>query len=255
MTQQNFYHLTKVSGNSKTGPIPVSTSSRSTCPKVCPLRRDSEGGCYADGGKVAIHWNKVSSGERGADFQTFLKEVARLPKGIVWRYSQAGDLPGDGDANRLDRGQCLALAKVGTSRNKRPIAFTHFPLLPGSDPNAEHNAQVIRDMSMTVNLSANNPAEADALADTGIGPVVTVLPESDLGKRHGKTPAGRTLLVCPATWPELDNMTCARCKLCAKSNADRNKIVIGFPAHSAGKKKATAVCLSTSNLHEGANHA
>ena len=71
------YQLTKVSGNSKTGPIPVSTSSKSTCPKACPFRRDNEGGCYADsGGPIQWHFDKVSRGAKGTDFSAFLKEVA-----------------------------------------------------------------------------------------------------------------------------------------------------------------------------------
>jgi hypothetical protein len=46
--------LTLVSRNAKTGPIPVSTTTRETCPDVCPFRKDNEGGCYAEGGPIRM---------------------------------------------------------------------------------------------------------------------------------------------------------------------------------------------------------
>src|SRR5262249_37642211 len=51
----------------------------------------------------------------------------------------------------------------------------------------------------TINLSANNPAHADQLAELDIAPVVTVLPASVDGAvtKTVKTPAGRTITVCP----------------------------------------------------------
>jgi hypothetical protein len=55
-------HLTLVSSNAKTGPIPVSTSSAVTCSDACPFKKD---GCYADSGPLALHWSKVTSGQRG----------------------------------------------------------------------------------------------------------------------------------------------------------------------------------------------
>ena len=235
------YHLTLVSGNKKVGPIPVSTSYRSTCPPTCPLMGN---GCYAENFPLKLLWDRVTEGTKGTDFQTFLKAIAKLPEGTAWRHNQAGDLPGEG--GKLDREANLTLARVGTSRRKQPICYTHYEVLPGSHPDARHNARVIQDMEMTINLSADNLSEADAMADLGIGPVVTVLPYTDTGKyRHTKTPAGRDVVMCPAEWVE--GMTCARCKLCAKSNTDRNGVVVGFFTHGAGKKKATAVCMETNH--------
>jgi hypothetical protein len=67
---KNYYHITKNSTNRKTGKIYVTTSSNSTCPD-CPFKNNN--GCYACGGPLRIHWNKVSIGERGVDFKTFIK--------------------------------------------------------------------------------------------------------------------------------------------------------------------------------------
>jgi hypothetical protein len=84
-------HLTLISGNEKTGPIPVSTTSADTCPDVCPLKNG--GGCYAEHGRLRIHWDKVSAGERGMDWDSFCHIIAGLPDKTFWRHNQAGDLP------------------------------------------------------------------------------------------------------------------------------------------------------------------
>ena len=59
-------HITPRSGNAKTGPIPVTTTERASCPSTCPFY---DKGCYAKSGPLALHWRKVSDGERGTDWQ------------------------------------------------------------------------------------------------------------------------------------------------------------------------------------------
>ena len=65
-------HLSRVSSNSKVGPIPVSTTESATCPPSCPF---IDAGCYAKTGPVSWHWNKVSSGLRGDTFNEFLNKI------------------------------------------------------------------------------------------------------------------------------------------------------------------------------------
>ncbi len=103
------------------------------------------------------------------------------------------------------------------------------------------------------NLSANNPAHADKLAELGIAPVVTVLARAYRRQavRHrfkrqrdqwaetiGEwlertaslpryTPAGRRIAVCPATHTD------ATCKSCGVACARARDAVISFPAHGA----------------------
>lgn len=72
-----YYHITKKSSNKKTGPMPVVTSSQLTCPNACPFKRN---GCYADGGPLRLHWDKVTSGERGLTFSQLLEELRGLPR-------------------------------------------------------------------------------------------------------------------------------------------------------------------------------
>jgi hypothetical protein len=87
-------HITMKSANVKTGPIPVSTSSADTCPGSCPFKKQ---GCYADSGPLALHWAKVTAGDRGMQWSEFCDVIAALPAGQLWRMNQAGDLPGAGE--------------------------------------------------------------------------------------------------------------------------------------------------------------
>ena len=218
------YHLTRVSANSKTGPIPVSTTSKSSCPASCPLKGN---GCYADNGPLAMHWKAVSEKGRGYDLEKFCQEIKRLPKGQLWRYGQAGDLPGDAD--QIDTTALDAIAQA--NRGRRGFAYTHYP------PGVGNNADAIRAavaQGFVVNLSANNLEHADELADTGIAPVVTLLPPEHRSPTH--TPSGRLVAICPAS--VRDEVTCATCGICAHPT---RKAIIGFPAHGTSAQKARKV--------------
>ena len=92
--------LTPISSNIKTGNIPVTYSTAEWCPDSCPLKPyiDATTGkrkspCYAGNGHTAIHWNKVTAGERGGSWNDLCTNVRRLPKGGIWRHNVAGDLP------------------------------------------------------------------------------------------------------------------------------------------------------------------
>lgn len=223
------YHVTPKSSNKKTGPIPVTTTSANTCPDACPLKKN---GCYADGGPLAIHWRKVTAGERGTDLAGLCDFISDLPEGQLWRHNQAGDLPGTNDS--IDISAMLEL--IHANRGRRGFTYTHKPL------NRPSERAVIRDANangFTVNLSANTPEHADELSELNIGPVVTLLP-ADTTAKVTRTPAGRKVITCPAAIDNPRLPDCATCGMCA--SADRDTI-IGFPAHGASKKKATLVSL------------
>ena len=220
-------HLTLVSRNVKTGPIPVSTTSAESCPSACPF--NNANGCYAASGPLAIHWRKVTNGLSGDSYGAFLDKVSRLIKGQLWRHNQAGDLIGEGDT--LDV-QALALL-VKANKGKRGFTYTHKPLASQIERDA------IRDANkggFTVNLSGNTLAHADSLADLGIAPVVVVLPHD--ATSNTTTPKGRKVVVCPAT--QRDDVSCASCGLCAL----QRDAIVGFPAHGPSKRKASAIAAS-----------
>ena len=220
------FYLNKKSKNKKTGKMPVSTSDRGTCPDSCPFKNN---GCYAEGYPLKGRWDEVTSGKRGSLFSDFLKQVSALPKNILWRHNQAGDLPGDG--KNIDRGGLLALASANAG--KRGFTFSHYNV-----ESNKHNRAAIATANakgFTINLSANNLNHADKLADLHVGPVATVLPH-DFDERKTTTPKGRIVAQCPATYR--DDVTCKTCGLCQKQS---RKVIVGFPAHGNSKKKASKI--------------
>jgi len=232
MTTIQHVHITAHSSNKKTGPIPVTTSSRDTCPDTCPLKRSDTGnGCYADGGPLAMHWNAVTSGKRGGTMGALCDHIKKMPRGQLWRHNQAGDLPGKG--NRINALQLQQIARA--NRGKRGFTYTHKP------PTAHNIAAITaaNNAGFTISLSANNPAHADQLAAHGL-PVVTIV-AADQNKKVTFTPAGRKMVMCPAAIDDTDTMNCSRCGICALPAARRDYIV-AFPAHGSSHKRAAAAC-------------
>jgi len=217
--------MTLQSKNKKVGKMPVTTSTATTCPTSCPFKAN---GCYAYGYPLKGHWDKVTEGERGDDWPTFISKIKALPPMQKWRHNQAGDLPGD--MEELDGDKCVDLARA--NEGKRGFTYTHYDVLDNFQNAIIVN--VMNHLGFTVNVSANNLDHADKLCDMDIAPVVVVLPIEQT--TNTVTPKGRKVVVCPATFK--DDVSCASCMLCEKW--DRN-VVVGFPAHGTSKKKASAI--------------
>lgn len=208
-------HLTLKSTNVKTGPIPVSTTAKDSCPTDCAMRS----ACYAASGPLALHWAAVSAGTRGTSWGQFTQAIAALPTGQLWRHNQAGDLPQiDGTVDAVKLGQ-LVQANIG----RRGFTYSHHRDAASLAWIKHANA-----WGFTVNLSANDLRDADTLADTGAGPVVVVLPSTQ--NENTTTPAGRRVVVCPAT--QRDDVSCATCQLCQRQRTT----IVGFPAHGTRKR-------------------
>jgi hypothetical protein len=87
-----------------------------------------------------------------------------------------------------------------------------------------------------VNLSGNNPSHADTLAALEIAPVVTIASRDLFADgKVARTPAGRTIVRCPA---EYRDTSCAECAMCALPARD---YVIGFTVHGAGASRADII--------------
>lgn len=213
------YHFVRVSANSKTGPIPVTYSERETCPPSCPHYRAD---CYAEDYYTRMVWDKVPA--RGGDLAALCLAIDQLPPGQLWRHNVAGDLPGTGEeVDPVALGQ-IVRANIG----RRGFTYTHK-----KSPDALHWASMATQWGFTVNLSADDAGDADALAETGAGPVVAIVPTDTPEKSY--TPAGRTIVVCPAQ--TRDNVSCGTCGLCAR--ADR-AVIVGFRAHGSRARVADA---------------
>jgi hypothetical protein len=219
MTNTTKYRITLKSRNRKVGPIPVTTTEKSSCPSACPLAGN---GCYADGGPLAIVWKQTET--MGMDIDQLCSQIESLPAGQLWRMNQAGDLAHN-DQN-IDGASLDKLVKA--NRGKRGFTYTHHDM---GRPANRDLMRFANQEGFTINLSGNNPAHADQLADMGIGPVVTVLPIDQL--ENTTTPAGRKITICPVVTGRATS--CATCKLCAQAN---RKTIIGFPAHGMRRRAA-----------------
>jgi hypothetical protein len=224
-------HISLRSRNSKTGPIPVSTTSAKTCPPSCGLFDV----CYAKASHLNMHWQRVTSGANAISWTAFTKTVRALADGQLWRHNQAGDLPGTGEA--IDREALAAL--VEANAGKRGFTYTHKPVLPKTRQAQNNRTDIARAnrAGFTINLSGNNLGHADQLAALRIGPVVTVLPRDVTS--NVRTPQGRLVVVCPAVTHA--NVTCATCGLCQRANCN---VIVGFPAHGVLVKRADSVARS-----------
>jgi hypothetical protein len=226
-----FYHLTRVSGNSKTGPIPVSITSKDSCPNSCPLKKS---GCYAENSYLAMHWKRVTSGRSGSNINNFVSEISKLPRHSLWRHNQAGDLPGRN--NSIDSKALYAIVQANKKIRGHGFTFTHKPVL-GNSKSSIKNKKIIKEANkngFTINLSANNLEHADKLVNVDCAPVVAIVPSTV--PRHGKTPNGNSYSVCPAQ--ERNDITCSNCGLCAIPD---RKAIIAFRVHGIAKNKALKV--------------
>ena len=220
----NFtFTFTRVSSNSKIGPMPVTITSENSCPNSCPLKGK---GCYANVGPLALHWRKtkLTSAE-------LFKQIRTIPRGNIWRHNQAGDAVGYEAGDEKINSEFLA-DLTQANKGRRGYTYTHkSPFIP-------ENAAAIKaanEGGFTVNLSADNEAEADSFVALGIAPVVVVLPLDKTA--NFKTAAGNQVIICPAT-KEGSQMNCLSCGVCAKAN---RKAIIGFPAHGTQRKSASEV--------------
>ncbi len=222
----NRFTFTRVSGNAKTGPIPVTMTDRSSCPDNCGLK---ESGCYAESGNVRIHWNRVQ--DKGLDADSFLAHVRTINEGQLWRMNVAGDLPASlTDSATIHAGFLQELIRA--NKGRQGFTYTHHRIIGHA-----RNQKVIREANengFTVNLSADNLDQADAYHALNIGPVVCIMPEDC--KKVEKTPSGNAVVQCPATY--MDGVQCANCGICQVST---RKAIIGFPVHGTSKRKAHRV--------------
>ena len=219
-----FAHLSLQSSNVKTGPIPVSSSCRATCPPSCPLK-GVKGGCYGEYGPISQLWARIERKKIGEPWPPFCEKVKAMPANQLWRHNQIGDLPGRG--GRID--PKLLEMLVEANLGKRGFTYTHY------DPFKGNNAELIRYANLngfTINLSANSLTHADRLAELDIAPVVTILPSW-----HKEdvcfTPEGRRVVVCLAE--RVEYMTCAVCKQCLHPN---RSYIVGFRTHGTCYKRA-----------------
>ena len=179
-------------------------------------------------GPIALHWDKVSNGERGKGWRDHLADLATLPLFSPLRVNQVGDLPHSG--GRISRRYLVALLDVIRRRKLRAWTYTHHDLAKGE------NAALLRRAfrsGLTINVSTESVAAADAAIAAGLPATITV--PSTEKRTQWRTPDRNLVYVCPEQQRDGRDVTCADCTLCHKRG---KRVIIAFPAH--GTRKATA---------------
>lgn len=214
-------HLTLKSSNSKTGPIPVSTTEKASCPDRCNLKGN---GCYANDYHLNMHWEKVSQGLRGTDWQGFVTQVSKFKPGQLWRHNQAGDLPSN-DGKIIDYYKLESLVKA--NQGKRGFTYTHYSY-------KGFNGSIIKlsnEQGFTINTSTESLEDALDSFKRGF-PTTVVLNDEKYKGIQTFEHLGAKIAICPAQVTE--GVTCSTCALCQKSE---RRVIVGFLAHGASKKK------------------
>jgi hypothetical protein len=218
----DLFHLTLVSRNNKTGPIPVSTSSADLCPVSCPFKGQ---GCYGESGPLALHWREVTAGRRGASWPDFLAQIAALPAGTFWRHNQAGDIQ---DPNTV-AGRTALKQLVNANRGRRGFTFSHHPLTRA----VVEAFKAATAQGFTVNASTETIDAADTAVSRGLRAAV-VVPSTDT-RRIWLSPNGNRVVTCPAQIHE--GVTCSTCGLCQWRPAS---VIVAFRAHSTNRRRIDA---------------
>ena len=209
--------FTRLSKNNKIGHMPVTTSEPDSCPGSCPLKDKNI--CYAKKGKMRMIWEEVEKGiskrhntEFNNDYDSFIKEIHRLPKGTIWRHNQAGDLAHTGDNETIDFDLLKRLVKA--NRGKNGFTYTH-------KTNNKDNFNKIKyanDNGFTVNLSANNLEHADELKKYNL-PIATIVGNEPVKA----TPQGHKVKMCPNQ--KNKSIKCELCQWCSRTD---RKFIVGF---------------------------
>lgn len=225
--QATRYTLVPVAGNTKTGPIPVVSADRASCPTRCPFFNDGAQLCYGQEFRLTTRWDGIAqTGDTWAELVGKLRKTIRRDR--PWRFGIVGDLPTT-PAGHLDGDKLMTLRGLRGDG----WAYTHHDVL---EPANLATVQALHSVpGFVVNQSADTLQQAEACLDAGV-PVVMVGPASFRKPRI--TERGSILTPCPASLSK-GRVTCADCRLCRSGALARTarRIIVVFPAHGPRSKK------------------
>jgi len=224
----------KVKKNGRRQQVAGTISGRQTCPLSCAWINK----CYGKFGPIDYHWGAVTDGARKnpsqakpIKFDELITGIKALPASAMIRFSQVGDLPGDGrDLFYAESLKMLAAA----DHLAAAWTYTHYA-------DSLDNLRAVRRLNKfakaAVNLSANNDADADDLIARKCGPVVSVVAADD-ARKTWITPGGNRAVVCPAQLREIGCGDCGNGRpLCARKDRD---YIVAFRIHGGGTKYVQA---------------
>lgn len=213
-------HVVAKSGNRKTGRIPVTYRPATTCPGDCPfLPGGTTGGCYGTGRLFASARRYSTS--VSVEEATWKVRLGMEPGARLLRDRVVGDVVTP--EGTLDRGYIAGIAQVALDNALTAFGYTHawrrFTL---------SDLAWLRKSGYVMNCSTETPGAAATALLTRL-PVVIVNDDVDEGSMIGD----KRVITCPAE--VRDDVTCASCGLCAKSD---RQVIIRFTTHGTAVAKA-----------------
>ena len=157
---------------------------------------------------ISKRWNKPFN----IDYDSFIKEISKLPKGQLWRHNQAGDLAHTGNNESIDFDSLKRLVKANEGKNG--FTYTHKT----KDTDNFDKIKYANENGFTINLSANDLKHADELKKHNL-PIATIVGT----KPVNKTPEGHKIKMCPNQVNKA--ITCQLCLMCSKS---KRNYIVGF---------------------------
>lgn len=224
-------HVVARSGNSKTGPIPVTYRPMGTCEPTCAFLPSSEdgGGCYGTGRIFAL------AGK-------YARDVSHdIAAGILARRDRAARFLRDrvvGDVvtsrGTIDHGYIAAVALLARDAALIPFGYTHaWRRMTRED--------VARIAASGYVLNASCETREDVRAAITLGLPVTIasdnVEDGEIITAPGidGAPVSRRIVTCPAQTRE--DTSCASCGLCARPN---RAACVRFLIHGTARKRAAA---------------
>jgi hypothetical protein len=209
----------RVSGNTKTGPITVTSRSIATCPSTCPFLdpvKWEAKGCYAAGRL----WHQVNTNARDIP----ISQAPRMTS--LSRDRIVGDITvAEAGNDDIDWPYINSISKWAQRNRSQVFGYTHSDVWQGLAYSAWSSAYP----NYVLRVSCHTPEEVLEAVDLGWPTVIS----SDTVK-HGDMIGDHRVVECPENTHGVD---CDRCGLCAKPEL---KIVILFPLHGTQVVKARA---------------
>ena len=209
------------SGNSKTGPIPVTYRPERTCEPTCPLLG---AGCYGTGRIFGIA-EKYARDTTRAEASAKLGKVSADARYL--RDRVVGDVITTADDGSLvfDIEYVEAIAEVALEHDLRPFGYSHAWRRMTAD-------DVERTAAAGYVLNASCETVSDVEQALALGLPATIANDD---VPEGTTISGKRVVTCPAQTRE--GTSCATCGLCAKP---QRAAVVRFQIHGTAKNKARA---------------
>lgn len=213
------------SSNAKTGCIPQTYSSESTCSASCPFKGR---GCYGESIHTARQWERADNAADSRAVSTYeelrekaLKACEKAHTKLL-RHNVAGDICHPGTSS-IDMDHVLRLSWA--YRGLMAYTYTH------AAPTAANHGLILvaKEQGFCINQSCEQPAIAARCAASGIPAVLAW----DVAGRGMPAPVdGVKFVQCPA---QTRGKSCRDCALCARAN---RKTVIVFGLHGNAARKA-----------------